>query len=96
MTELVCAWDLAAGDLLPGGETVTWVGRDEAIGRVWVTDDAGSEQSLLARTRLVVLRRGLYAERALSPRERFRARQRLDHAADRRSPSSVSHSEVKG
>lgn len=87
MTELVCAWNLAAGDLFPGGESVVSVGRDESSGRVWVADDDGAVQSLPGAARLVVVERSRDArppaEPPFSPRERFNARRRLDAAADR-------------
>lgn len=86
MSELVCAWNLAAGDLLPGGETVVSVGRDESSGRVWVSDNDGAVQSLPGAARLVVVERSRTAgppvEPPLSPRERFNARRRLDTAAE--------------
>ena len=88
VSELVCAWDLAAGDLLPGGETLVSVGRDGGSGWVRVAGSDGAVQSLPGVARVVVVERsteiGPPVEPPLSPRERFRARQQLDRAADRR------------
>jgi hypothetical protein len=86
MSDLVCARDLAVGDLMLGGQTVLAVRRDDAAGCVTFAADDGTVKDLPADARVVVLARDPGAapvEPPLSPRERFLARSRLDAQASR-------------
>lgn len=87
---LVRAWNLPAGDLLSGGETVLSAGRDESAGRVWVADDDGAVQSLpadagdveplddLAAVSLTMDRLRRFLTDPPTPYEEAEARRRMD------------------
>ena len=57
MAELVRAWRLAEGDVLPGGVTIAILRRDVVTGEVVFATDDGRRAVLGQDTRVVVMRR---------------------------------------